>query len=246
MGYQKDLDELFWNTFNELMELSAFQNSTTIGFDLIEEKYQAYFKSIEGKKGSRLEQMRYLISGPHNLGDKQSTYLALINKSIIIYACSIFDYYLNQSLTLLFLIYPKVLASEKKTVPYHQFILNNKDDLLKSIIEKEIYEISYKKIDERIKYLSHKFQLDFEYTEFEIAFFSHKINLNELVEAYAIRNIIIHNKSIVNKIFIENVTNSKYKIGDIITVDKGLVDRLTLTLLKSLTSIIKQIEMRYL
>lgn len=255
MEISKTIQQLFDDSFLELMELLAFQNKTREGYNLIEERHVSHMKSMaeqirlykEDKGMPSLINLRRSIeiNRYSSLGDNHSKYVNTINRSIIIYACSIFDNFLNQTIKSLLLIFPIKLSTEKNSIPYHEFILNTKEKIIESLIEKEIYEWSYKRIDERIKDLSTKFELDFEYSTDQTNFFSNQINLIEITRSFAIRNIIVHNKGIVNKLFIKNVPDSSYLLGETISIDTNLIANIVTGLINTTSCITRQVEMRY-
>jgi hypothetical protein len=255
MEFSEKLDQLFTDTFSELMELSSFQQSTVIGYNLIEEKHEAHLKYLEeqiplsdrGKKLTMLDRIRreVKIRQVHSIGEKKDVYVNTINKSIIIYACSVFDFFLNEIFRYLLIGNLQKLASEKKAIQYHELILNSKEAIIESLIEKEIHEVSYKRIDVRIKYLSDTFDLDLEFTNDETYFFSNKVNLNKINWAYSIRNIIVHNKGIINKIFLDSNPHTNYLSGEALLINEQLIDDIKTILIKTSSSISKQVEMRY-
>ena len=93
--------------------------------------------------------------------------------------------------------------------------------------------------------MSRRFELDFEYYESETSFFSNQVNLNELKKSFAIRNIIVHNKGIIDKTFLKSAPQAGYSLGEIIDIDDELIANLILVLIKVITCISRQIELRY-
>ncbi len=183
----ENLSQLANDCITELLELMDFQHTTALGYSLIEENYKSNIKVLEECENLRqelfpneilssLDRIRSAIAKEKfpNIDERKSNYINTINKSIIIYACSIFDDFLNRSIKFLLLKHPQKLNSEKKAIPFYEFLLKEKDVIIESIIDREIYELSYKRIDERIQELSKTFELDLEYTEGETTFFQIK------------------------------------------------------------------------
>ena len=259
MSISEKLEELYLNILMELIELPSFKNSTLIGYDLIEKQYSEHMKVIEAQisdtkekpKKSSLEMIRLKLNaskkGIHSLGNSKDAYINRINKSIVIYACSIFDFFLTETIRLTILEKPNLLSSEKKTIPFYELLINSKEEIIESVIDKYIHEFSYKSVSDRIKYMSDKFELDITFqnhTKID-TFFSTEINLDDVIEIFAIRNIVIHNQGKVNKIFLDSVRNTKYKLNDNVIVDDDLIVSLINSLMITASSISRQLIMRY-
>lgn len=256
MTLSQNLDELFLDTVFELTELSSFKTSTEAGYDLMEKKYKERYQALldnlskSGKRTS-LDLIRIKVSvtqdGLLDLKGKKEQFIDRINKSLIIHACSIFDYFLNQTVLLILSNNPQLLSNEKRTIQYHELVKYSKEELLESILERFIHDLSYKSISDRIKQMDEMFDLELDFTEMQQPdiFFSTKINLIELTEIFSIRNLIIHNQGIVNKVFVENNRNSKYKVGDQISLDSRIIEKYTLGLSKYASSISRQTMMTF-
>ncbi|GAB3232985.1 hypothetical protein GCM10027346_20610 [Hymenobacter seoulensis] len=106
---------------------------------------------------------------------------------------------------------PELLWSDAKSISYSNlFKANSLDELKAHIIDKEITSFGFKSLKEQIDYI-HKFS--------KLTLIKNNEMLNNLIEIRETRNIIIHNKGVVNYIYNSNVHNSQYKIGDYRTVD---------------------------
>ena len=95
--------------------------------------------------------------------------------------------------------------------------------------------------------MSDKFELDicFQNHARVEKFYSVEINLKDVIEIFAIRNIIIHNQGKVNEIFLGSIKNTKYNLNDNVTLEEDLIDRLINSLIITASSINKQSIMRY-
>lgn len=252
--YEK-FDQLFNNILSELLDLLTFKAETEKSYILNTEKYnnliESFEKEMESAFGTNHPKTLVSIKKQIKIADginfrrNGESYLNKINQYIIISSCSYFDNFLNEITRLFLQIKPSVLASDKKSISFYELIQKSRELIIESIIDKEVFELSYKRIDERIKYLSEKFELDIESTEEEVTFFSNKINFSSLIEIFAIRNIIVHNKGVVNKKFLELVPKTNYSEGEMISVNDELINNIITILLKISTCIFRQIEMRY-
>lgn len=145
---------------------------------------------------------------------------------IIIFGKSIFDFYIN---ALIENIYPK----------YYLININNKEEIDK-LIEKECRNVhsysrdhSYKSI---INYLRSKFKLDLrsiDYLE------------DDIIEIWEIRNILVHNKGIIDEKFKEKVKNEKYNIGEKINIDKNLMDKAINSFHNVVTLIDREVKIKF-
>ena len=185
--------------------------------------------------------------GVHSLGSSKDSYINRINRSIVIYACSIFDFFLNETIRLTILKKPNLLSSEKKTIPFYELLINSKEEIIESVVDKYIHELSYKSISDRIKYMSDKFELDISFQNHNKidTFYSTVINLDEVIEIFAIRNIVIHNQGKANKLFLDSIRNTIYKLNDYVIIDDDLIASLIKSLMITASSISRQSIMRY-
>jgi hypothetical protein len=254
MNLVENCSELMWDTISELLKLLSFQEDAKAGYRLREQKYDELqneirnrFKEINSgsEKPSSLQKIRASVQ----LNDFENRHPVhfedTINNSVIIYSCSIFDVYLNKTLEHLFEANPRILSTSKKTISYETVFTKSFEIIKADIINREINELSYKRIDERINFMSEKFDLDIEFVEAKTVYFSPRINKDLLIKSFALRNLILHNGGIVNRIFLDLVSDSNYKLGETIEVSNELVKTTLMTVVQASTSIFRQIQIRY-
>jgi len=162
MTLSEKLGELFLDTVLELTELSSFKTSTEAGYDLMEktykERYQALLDNLSNSgKHTSLDLIRIKLSitrdGLHNLEGKKEQFIYGINKSLIIHACSVFDYFLNQTLFLILSNNPQLLSNEKRAIQYHELVKYSKEELIESTVERFVHELLTKAFQKELSKL---------------------------------------------------------------------------------------------
>lgn len=135
--------------------------------------------------------------------------------------CRTVDNYLNyisDLLTLIFQKRPETLRSNEKISLEAVLEHDNFGSLLHSIAERKVYELSYRGLDDLSKFLfeRHGFSL------FENAEESRKCC--RLVEY---RNLIVHNRGVVNSIFAKRVTDCDIPVGKRLDFEQPFLDALS-------------------
>ncbi len=117
------------------------------------------------------------------------------------------DNYLAYISELLFLIFkskPEMLKSNEQitieTILHH----SSMDDLLITIAEKKVHELSYQGLKELALYLKSKFGL---------ILFQSQAEILKAIEIIEIRNLIIHNRGVINNIYLKKTKSKNYEIG---------------------------------
>jgi len=153
--------------------------------------------------------------------------LPFMRNQILIFAVSLFEYYIKDLVEHVCLRNMDILKSQNKSITYDRLLsFENLNGLHKYLIEKESYSLGYMSYEEVSDYFLRKFKIDFSKSG---------IKEEDLVETFSIRNILIHNKGIVNRTFLEKVRNEKYKLGQKTDIDEGVLEN-------SLTLIEKQVS----
>lgn len=126
--------------------------------------------------------------------------------------------YISELIGLIFIEKPETLKS-KETVKL-DFILNhnNFNELVKEIAEVKINELSYKGLNELDDYLKDKINFPL---------FNDSLYKTKAIEVVEIRNIFIHNRGTVNKVFLNRVKSKKYKIGQSIMLEEDLAIKIS-------------------
>ena len=110
---------------------------------------------------------------------------------------SVFEDYLKEILEFLFNSYPHHIFKEKTTLPTKRLLEHDTLESLKdTLIKEKVTSVSFENLVEVISFIEKEFKVDLD-TPIDI--------LECLTEITLIRNILVHNKGIVNEIFLKKV-----------------------------------------
>lgn len=227
------LMEIGNNSVGQLLSLSSFKDVSNESIELYSQKMDSKRREFLSTHNIRemtedsptLLKIRYKINVTHSR-ENISEFNNVVLKSIVIHACSIFDTFINKLLDLLYKRDTRILKSSKKQISYETlFSASSLEEIIQQIIEMEIHSQSYRNIKERVLQIRDTFGLKLNEIEDDPKFFVEEINLNALMEIFAVRNIIVHNGGIINKTFKTIVTDEKYRLNHLITIDEDMVWR---------------------
>lgn len=140
----------------------------------------------------------------------------MFHSMLLTYAISHFDVFLSNMMSYLFNKNFKLLKTGSKTMTYAEVLsFESMLDLKKKLIDREIYQLGYGSIKNRIEYFKNKLHLDINFLQDGVEKKNIKsIYLDNLIETYSARNIIIHNNGVVNEMYLKDNHNSSYKLGE--------------------------------
>lgn len=113
--------------------------------------------------------------------------------------------YISQLLSLIFITKPETLRSSDKVRIDYVLQHPNMEELIKDLVERRVNDLSYQGMHKLNKHLAEQIGLQL---------IPDGPKLNKIVRLIECRNIIVHNRGIVNKLFLSRVLNSKEKLGD--------------------------------
>lgn len=128
--------------------------------------------------------------------------------------------YLSDLLSLIFETNPDVLTRTQETVPIQTvFQHSSLDDLRSEIVERRIMNLSYRGMKELQTYLAEPTQLNFK-------IFTTKEGLQFASYVIQIRNIIVHNRGVINRAFLYRIPKEwrSHKVGDKISLSGESMD----------------------
>ncbi|HZS45957.1 MAG TPA: hypothetical protein VFC63_12710 [Blastocatellia bacterium] len=130
-------------------------------------------------------------------------------------ACRHVDNYLSYISEILTLIYrdrPERLRSNEQVT--HEWVLkhNTMDELIAALVEKTVLNLSFNGMYDLWRDIKKKLNFNLFETEDEYKF------ATEIVE---IRNLVVHNRGIVNRVFLSRSRNSKLELGHKIALGTG-------------------------
>lgn len=118
--------------------------------------------------------------------------------------------YISQLLALIFISKPETLRSSDKVRVDYVLQHPNMEELIKDLVERRVNDLSYQGMHKLNKHLAE---------EIGLQLIPDGPKLNKIVRLIECRNIIVHNRGIVNKLFLSRVLNSKEKLGDSLDLD---------------------------
>lgn len=206
-----------------------------IFYGLSKENYEVTMKTVENVikklKGEEVEepihektysislteeQVRLLEKVMAEVRENYLLYLPFARSQILIFAVSLSEFYVNDLFRYIFEKNVNILKSEKKTITYEK-LLSFKDlgEIYDYIVEKECYVMGYMSYEELSDYFHDRFQVDFSNSD---------VNQEDLIEVFAVRNLLIHNRGVVNRAFLRKVKKEKYELGASVSVDEGFLN----------------------
>jgi hypothetical protein len=211
-GYYKITLKFYMNRMREYFEIiSRLDKGTLKTHDddiLVYEEYEV---------GSLQQMYKGLI-------EDYQTYPNFMCNLSLIYMVSLFEYYICDIIKYIYSKKIYILKTRKKELDYETMLsFNTMEELNEYIIEKEHETIGHKSYEDIKKYFMNKFKIDF--TKLK--------NENLINPIFVTRNIIVHNRGVVNEKFLLKVQNSGYKLGDVVKINEDYLDK-TLSLLRSL------------
>lgn len=119
--------------------------------------------------------------------------------------------YLADLVTLIYEKYPKMLQSDKLTT--YRFCIEHHiaGDLISALAEKTVMELTHQSLDVLAKYFEKKLDL---------ALFVKKADLAKAALSVDIRNVITHNRGIVNRFFIQRNPQFAEDLGKRVVLDE--------------------------
>lgn len=122
--------------------------------------------------------------------------------------------YVSDLLASIFTIRPDTLKSENEKVSLELVLSHTSmDTLVQALAERRVDQLSFKGMRKLSTYLSNQLAFDL---------FDTKDTAEAIVEIVEIRNIIAHNRGIVNKIFVSRVRHSYLTVGQPVPIDESI------------------------
>ncbi|MBC9250506.1 hypothetical protein A9179_09500 [Pseudomonas alcaligenes] len=163
------------------------------------------------------EQIKLLTDVMKSAQSQKSSYPNLTFRMSFVYLVATFDAFIADVFLEVARARPEILKTSKKQLPYDRLLeFQSLDELVSFIASRELNELGYKSI---------KDQSDYYQDRFGVALQDSGILLAELTELRAARNLLVHNNGLVNHIYLEQVSGSKYKAGDNVQVDSDYFNR---------------------
>ena len=203
MNLELRIENLINDHYDKLSEIDKFVFGTNLSYAFFQDKYSELLEQYkENDKGMKIFK---------DLNMKIPEYESEVLTTALINFIARTEAFLNDLLEILFLWKKKSLISNKN-LSYKEIIeCENLDDLIKTIREKEILEFSHSSFKDKIDYFKSKFNLSFPGLD---------DNLDQIIEMFTTRNIILHNNGIVNETYLKINKDSNLEKGSKRIIDK--------------------------
>lgn len=213
-------------------------------------------KSMEFYKNERRELVEILdIAGHDNFTknvlkdeiDSFEGHTDIVCTMSLIYGIAHFEAYFNDLTRTCLTHFWQTLKTKNKTMTYEEILaFDNLDDLKNLLIEKEVAQFSHLGIKEKIEYFENKLHVTFTYMRQKgIRLNWNCVELDDLINLFAKRNLTLHNGGIVNEIYLRICKNENYELGESIVISKDYAIQ-ALTMLFRISDSIKQVIIKKL
>lgn len=136
---------------------------------------------------------------------------------IFIFSKSLFDFYIKDLIRNIYLENKDILEKTDKKLTYERiFSFTSLDELYEYVIDRECEKVGYLSYEELCEYLTKKLCLNL---------FNVEDLKDDMIEICELRNILVHNKGIMNEKFIKKVRKDRYSQGQKIEIDRDLMIR---------------------
>ena len=186
--------------------IAKFTHPTPLGDeDVVELKKQGF--SVF-KISHRMQELT-IDALAHSAAKIITAFPQLLMKMGFIYLVAIFDAFLSDIFTSVFIHRPESLKS-KKQLTYEQILdLQQSGNLISFLAHREINELSYKSITDQANYYNSKFGIDLS---------SSGVAIGILAEIRARRNLLVHNNGVVNETYLRVIDQTPYSVGETIEI----------------------------
>jgi hypothetical protein len=150
---------------------------------------------------------------------EKAAVLSIQHKMLIIYLVSVFESLLQDSTEFILNIsFKRFAESDKMQLSYSEiFDEANIEGLRRKVIDKELLKVAYKSVRDQLNVLSKDYNFEF------IELSNSSTDLKFLMELFQFRNILLHNKGIINQIFIDNTDYPNHMLGDYFPIDEDYI-----------------------
>lgn len=144
-------------------------------------------------------------------------------------AVDLFSIFLDDLLLFILKSQPQSLKSNEKLTTEEVISCSNMSDVLDMIAQKKVREISYKSIKDRLIYFDENLGFNLDLTSNHI---------KDIILLHECRNLLVHNRGVVNSVFRRKVGECTLQEGDAIEVDTELFS----TSVQCLSNAVKTID----
>lgn len=221
--YDLSIAEKYVREHNSQIKINKLRQGLSQAIDVMQEDYdnnigKADNEVIETKGGvhqtkKELGQMISFVKNNYNRERRNDDFLLIVSFTHLV---TLLDSAIIDVTREILLLVPEIVCSTNKEIKYSDlFKFNSMQALQESVIEEELLIFGYKSVKDQIEYI-HKF------AKIELV---DKTTISNVAEIRATRNLIVHNKGIVNNIYLNSVKSSDFRISDYRTIDNEYFHR---------------------
>lgn len=206
MQLAKELSDIL--DFDSLT-LKSYSSKSKSDIGLIE-----YIKKYSNEKPKNKEGIIQFIKDEN---DKISNYPYIVRKMGFIYGVAQYEAFFSDIVALIFKAnYREFLKSSKKVSYEFLLNINDKVSIIENLIENEVKDFGYSGTRTQFSTLQKKYNIGFEEEIGENKWFANfnQVNFNLIEEMFSTRNLILHNRGIVNRTYLNLNPNTELKLGE--------------------------------
>lgn len=147
--------------------------------------------------------------------DELAVHLQLFLQMMLCRSVDNFLTYLSELLSVIFRTRPEMLKSNETTRLDLILQFKKMDDLISALVEKRVTDLAYQGMRDLSKDLSRKIGFDL---------FEREEDLARAVRIIEVRNLIVHNRAIVNRLFLSRLPDFTASLGDRVDLESRAVD----------------------
>lgn len=162
---------------------------------------EAFAKSSDGNIKLTFAEVQELLED----NDGENSIYLLNSENAYKNLVSILEDYVKDIMQYLFTKFPQHLFLKKEKIELSKLIeFQTLEELRERVIKEKVISLSYNNLADMVKYIE---------KEFSVAFNFKELVYELLVEITNVRNILVHNKGLINERFLANVSDEKYSLG---------------------------------
>jgi hypothetical protein len=148
--------------------------------------------------------------------DELAVHLQLFLQMMLCRSVDNFLTYVSELLALIFQTRPEMLKSNETAKLEMILQFKTMDDLISALVEKRVSDLAYQGMGDLSKDLSRKIGFDL---------FEKQEDLERAVRIIEVRNLIVHNRAIVNRLFLSRLPGFTASLGDRVDMEgKAVLD----------------------
>lgn len=137
--------------------------------------------------------------------EMKAHYRELVSELAVVYLVAAFEAFLGDLLKFILCRRPEFLKASGKSLSFAE-IIDAKETLIEELAEREVRAWQYKSFRDLIAILRDRFSVDVDRFE--------GVDADSLVETFARRNLLMHNRALVNETYLKLTPTSGEKVGE--------------------------------